>query len=84
MGDCCKCKYEYESTDGEHCKNCINNATDNYEPKDMCKWEIVFSGYKVSNHGEIYDKRKVIDWKFCPFCGKPLEVLDPKEKSSDA
>ena len=29
---CENCKYVFESMDGEHCKNCIHNATDNFEP----------------------------------------------------
>ena len=30
---CENCEYEYESCEGEHCRHCIHNATDNFEPK---------------------------------------------------
>lgn len=29
---CENCKYLLESKDGEHCKNCVHNARDNFEP----------------------------------------------------
>lgn len=29
---CENCKYLLEIKDGEHCKNCIHNAKDNFEP----------------------------------------------------
>ena len=29
---CENCKYLFEGKNGEHCKNCIHNAKDNFEP----------------------------------------------------
>lgn len=30
---CENCEYEYENEDGEHCKHCIHNAQEFFEPK---------------------------------------------------
>lgn len=32
---CENCKYEFEDMEGVHCRHCINNATENFEPKDI-------------------------------------------------
>lgn len=33
MGNSCdNCRYAAESIDGEHCRNCARNATDNFRP----------------------------------------------------
>lgn len=31
---CENCKYLFEGKNGEHCKNCIHNAKDNFEPME--------------------------------------------------
>lgn len=30
---CENCEYEYEDTDGTHCRHCIHNATECFKPK---------------------------------------------------
>ena len=30
---CIYCKWEHEDCDGEHCRNCIHNAEERFEPK---------------------------------------------------
>ena len=32
---CENCRYEFEDMEGAHCRHCINNATENFEPKDI-------------------------------------------------
>lgn len=38
---CENCKYETEDLEGEHCRHCIHNATENFEPKEMSDREII-------------------------------------------
>ena len=32
---CENCRYEFEDMEGAHYRHCINNATENFEPKDI-------------------------------------------------
>lgn len=34
---CANCKWDFEDVDGEHCTNCIHNATENFEPQEQAK-----------------------------------------------
>ena len=31
---CENCKYDYENMEGEHCRHCIHNAEERFEPKE--------------------------------------------------
>lgn len=31
---CENCKYDYEDMEGSHCRHCIHNAVENFEPKE--------------------------------------------------
>lgn len=31
---CENCKYEYEDMEGAHCRHCIHNAEERFEPKE--------------------------------------------------
>lgn len=32
---CENCKYEYEDMEGTHCRHCIHNAIEHFEPKEV-------------------------------------------------
>ena len=32
---CENCKYEYEDMEGTHCRHCIHNAEEHFEPKEV-------------------------------------------------
>jgi predicted molibdopterin-dependent oxidoreductase YjgC len=34
---CENCEYEYEDVDGSHCRHCIHNAEEHFEPKKQSK-----------------------------------------------
>lgn len=37
---CENCKYEYEDMEGTHCRHCIHNAEENFEPKEKTADEL--------------------------------------------
>ena len=36
---CENCRYEHEDMESTHCRHCIHNATENFEPKVKCNTE---------------------------------------------
>lgn len=49
---CENCEYENEDMEGTHCRHCIHNATENFEPKTSCYNEQEIRNKVISEFAE--------------------------------
>lgn len=76
---CENCRYDYEDIEGEHCRHCICNATDNFEPKTtnavVEELKVVFE----QTVAEILDKTgsdfTIEDFNLKPFTDRVCDVV---------
>ena len=78
---CENCKYENEDIAGVHCINCVHNASDNFEPKEVCEYRITDKMvYASCNNKQIASAfcwlNECGDYKHCPYCGKKIKIVD--------
>lgn len=57
---CENCRYEDEDMEGTHCRHCIHNAKENFEPKEVPDDDLIFKdglelGYEVGYNKAIDD-----------------------------
>lgn len=79
---CVNCKYEHEEPQGIHCISCINNATENFEPREVCEWRLcdeeanVYDTSCRNPHIFLEGNPKDNNYEFCPYCGEKIKVVE--------
>ena len=79
---CVNCKYEHEDMESTHCRRCIHNAEEKFEPKEVCEWRLCDEEANVYDttcrNPHILLEGSPIDnnYEFCPYCGKEIKVVD--------
>lgn len=54
---CENCRYEFEDMEGAHCRHCINNATENFEPKDIVPTEAEIRNNAIDEFAEMLKEK---------------------------
>ena len=75
---CENCEYEFEDIEGRHCKHCIHNATENFEPKKEITKEAKIRSKAID---DVFDFLKTQrDKKYMKVKFDDLEIRQYKEQ----
>lgn len=54
---CENCNYEFESCEGEHCRHCIHNAEEHFEPKIIVPTEAEIRNKAIDEFAEMLKEK---------------------------
>jgi hypothetical protein len=59
---CYNCKYDDEDMEGTHCRHCIHNATEHFEPKEVVLSEQEIRMSDLISRSTLLKKLKELNW----------------------
>lgn len=79
---CANCKWEFEDMEGTHCRHCIHNAGENFEPKPEIKSTTEIRNKAIDEFAEeltqvyIFDRIARDELKYNEYCEKIKNVAE--------
>lgn len=82
---CENCEWEYESFEGEHCRHCIHNAEEHFEPKMILVMEQEIRNKAIDEYmtalcDKCLDMKNECYQLECPFCDDGCDIVNIAEK----